>query len=338
MFKCKRCDEQVNDGVKCTVCLGQFDFPCAGITETGWRKLGDRKLTWKCNSCKALAMSPRVGASTATSSDMEGVLAELKRLSVQMESLPVMMEDLRLINKELAELKSMRLAFSDVTSSIEGMKESLEFVHGSVKDLTSKVLVLEHEIDNLKKTKDDIVILQDRCRNLELQCRENKFLILGDFNQPNINWQVTADSEYLCPSNLHGPIQTTFCDTLTAGNLLQYNSHRNANDRILDLVLSNDEVTVNSSQSPLVEEDLHHKALCITAAFVQLHQLHVRPRVKFLYAQANFDAMNEEMMARDWQLELNNRSFEDAVNFFYDQKLLFRMASILLGTKVLSLK
>ena len=44
------------------------------------------------------------------------------------------------------------------------------------------------------------------------------FIILGDFNQPNIEWHAAVDGDYLNPSNLHDVTKTSFCDNLTACN------------------------------------------------------------------------------------------------------------------------
>lgn len=39
MFSCNRCGEESRDGAHCSVCLKKYDFQCAGITETGYRKV-----------------------------------------------------------------------------------------------------------------------------------------------------------------------------------------------------------------------------------------------------------------------------------------------------------
>nr|XP_049692398.1 uncharacterized protein LOC126053707 [Helicoverpa armigera] len=157
----------------------------------------------------------------------------------------------------------------------------------------------------------------DNLVDIVLKNPADKYIILGDFNQPNIMWLPANDGHYLNPSNLYGHIQSNFIDNLNICNILQYNAHCNNNSRILDLVLSNDEVTVTCCSDPLVPEDPHHKALCVTANFVQLHSLPIRPYTKFLYQLADYDSIRKELNRIDWQSEFNSRSLDDAVFYFY---------------------
>lgn len=145
----------------------------------------------------------------------------------------------------------------------------------------------------------------------------DKFIVLGDFNQPNIVWQRAGDGQSLYPTNVHGIVQTNFIDNFNTCNLMQYNSHSNINGRILDLVFSNDEIIVSCCDDPLVPEDPHHRALCVTAEFVELHRLPGRSYVKFLYKSADYENIKGELNSIDWQSELSSRSLEEAVTYFY---------------------
>ncbi|CAB3260872.1 unnamed protein product [Arctia plantaginis] len=168
MFTCKRCDTETRDGVTCSLCEGRFDFPCAGITEAGWRKLGDRKATWKCGSCKALAAaSPRTNTLKASSTDADTILSELKRLTTQMEALPILVSSVKAIQQELSELKMIKAEFAD-------MKSSIEFVHGSIETLSNRVSSLEEELDSMKKTKQEMSILREQVDKLESLHRETE--------------------------------------------------------------------------------------------------------------------------------------------------------------------
>lgn len=167
MFKCKRCEAVVSDVAQCSLCEAQYDFPCAGITEAGWRKLGDRKNTWKCSSCKGLSPSSSAQKYKARSPDMDGIYSELKRLSTQMELLPSLADSIKAVQNQLVELKSMRAEFSE-------LKCSVEFFHESIKELSAKVTGLEQEVVELNKTKDDVRTLKERCRKLETQHHDNE--------------------------------------------------------------------------------------------------------------------------------------------------------------------
>lgn len=168
MFKCKRCDVEFRDGVQCSVCLYQFDFPCAGITEVNYRKLGDRKATWKCTTCKNPA-SPHLSAGKSTplksSVNLDDVMTELKRLAAVTASLPQLVDSVRSIHTELTELKNLKSELVDV-------KESINFMHDSVDTLTGKIGEIEQEIQTLLKTREEVKLLQHRMDKLESLVRD----------------------------------------------------------------------------------------------------------------------------------------------------------------------
>ncbi|KAL0878643.1 hypothetical protein ABMA27_003716 [Loxostege sticticalis] len=105
-------------------------------------------------------------------------------------------------------------------------------------------------------------------------------IINSYFNLANIDW--ISDGENLQPSGVAGETQINFIDALTECNLTQFNSYRNVNNRLLDLVLrirrtarSNADrgkrqifvrhIAISvSCDDPLVPEDLHHKSLIAT--------------------------------------------------------------------------
>lgn len=145
MFKCKKCDIEFKDGVQCTVCFSRYDFPCAGITETGYRKLGDRKSTWKCSACKGI--SAQVSPTPVKNIELEGILNELKYVSAQISSLPALAESVKTIKEEISNLKS--------TFDL------------SISTLTKKVEQFEEEVRSLKLTKQTISTLEQRVNQLE---------------------------------------------------------------------------------------------------------------------------------------------------------------------------
>lgn len=173
MFKCKSCEVDFRDGAQCSVCQGHFDFSCAGVTETGYRRLGDRKSTWKCSSCKnSRAASPLPLPSKATSAksptptDLDTVLAELKRLSLQVAVLPGLDERIKAIKVELSSLQGMKPELQDIKSSID-------FVDRKISALSDKIVSMEKDIQFLQKTKNEVEYLQLRVQTLEGHIREN---------------------------------------------------------------------------------------------------------------------------------------------------------------------
>lgn len=168
MFKCKSCDNEFRDGVLCSVCQGRFDFVCAGITETGYRRLGERKSTWRCPSCKnsrsGSPLPPQL--KSPGPADMDTVMAELKRLSLQVALLPELNASIQEIKAELTDLKAIKTEVSDI-------KTSLEFVDHKIGALSDKINNMEKDIQHLQKTKLDVDHLQLRVEKLEQQLKEN---------------------------------------------------------------------------------------------------------------------------------------------------------------------
>lgn len=159
MFKCKGCDSEFRDGVQCSVCHYRYDFPCAGITEVGYRKLGDRRATWRCASCKNPTSPHTV--------DLGDVMIELKRLSTITASLPQLVESVKSIHTELAELKNLKSELTDV-------KESISYMHNSVDTLSSKICNIEKEMQTLFKTREEVQQLQQRMDKLEGLVRDGE--------------------------------------------------------------------------------------------------------------------------------------------------------------------
>ncbi|KAH9642928.1 hypothetical protein HF086_011285 [Spodoptera exigua] len=172
MFVCHRCNSEIRDAVQCTVCLNHYDFPCAGITEAGYRRLGDRKAVWKCSACKIGASSPNptgkvVGGAGMTSGELDSIHLELKKLAEQMASLPQLISKVQMIQNDLTELKSMKDEMFEV-------KKSLTFVHTSIDQFTDKIAEIDHEIQTMQKTKEDITRLEQRLERIEVSIRDNE--------------------------------------------------------------------------------------------------------------------------------------------------------------------
>lgn len=182
MFKCFRCNAEFRDGAQCSVCQERFDFPCAGITEGGYRKLGDRRNAWKCPSCKSTgAPSPhflpgkKAPGLSPTPADMDSIAMDIKNLTSQMASLPTLMASVKAIQLDIEELKSLRADITDIKllrPELSEMKSSLDFIHSSVESLTSRISEISLEVQGLLKTKDDLNQLQQRFDSLDIKIKE----------------------------------------------------------------------------------------------------------------------------------------------------------------------
>ncbi|PZC82305.1 hypothetical protein B5X24_HaOG210861 [Helicoverpa armigera] len=172
MFVCHRCNIEARDGVQCTLCLNWYDFPCAGITEAGYRRLGDRKVTWKCSACKTGLASPlnpptsKPTVGKVAQVDLDNIYQELKKLTDQVSTLPQLVENVRSIQIDISELKTLKDEMPD-------FKKSLNHVHATVDELTDKLTDVEGQIQSLQKTKEDITRLEQRLEKIETALHEN---------------------------------------------------------------------------------------------------------------------------------------------------------------------
>ncbi|KAF9405595.1 hypothetical protein HW555_013736, partial [Spodoptera exigua] len=99
--------------------------------------------------------------------------------------------------------------------------------------------------------------------------------------------------------------------------LAKYNGISNNYGRILDLVLSNDTVTVSECQDPLVTIDPHHNALNIDVCFFQVTYLKSELCIKYIYRKGDYNKINKEISEINWYDEFKHKSIESAVNCFY---------------------
>lgn len=153
MFICASCGSQHTDGPVCSVCKNSYDFQCSGVTEAGYRRLGDRKSTWRCPQCK-VNLSP--AASSPQPSQLESMQEQLNKIIFQLAPLTSLVQDVKSIRKEINNLKnSLELAHQCISDFSETVK-TLDSRLCKVETLTSEVPILREEISRLNKE------LQDR--------------------------------------------------------------------------------------------------------------------------------------------------------------------------------
>ncbi|VVC88583.1 unnamed protein product [Leptidea sinapis] len=109
-YQYKQCQADFRDGVQCMACQGWFDFPCAGITENGYRKVIEV---------------------THGATDMESIAMDLKRHSTQISSLPTLMTSMKAIQADISDLKTMKADIADlklIKPDVSEIKATIEFV------------------------------------------------------------------------------------------------------------------------------------------------------------------------------------------------------------------
>lgn len=148
----------------------------------------------------------------------------------------------------------------------------------------------------------------------------DKFVIVGDFNfGSQVEWTYDTDSTGLSPVNCTCQYLSEFFDTSDTCNLSQFNNVRNINGRLLDLVFSNDHVTVQECTALATPVDSHHKPLLIQADFVELHKLDQKISTKYLFHRGNYEAIRSALDRVDWVSLLSSESLDRAVTDFYNK-------------------
>ncbi|KAJ8723721.1 hypothetical protein PYW07_007701 [Mythimna separata] len=147
-YKCGACEDPLSDGAHCTVCNRELHFHCAGITETGYRKLGDRKHTWRCSKCKISAsnqppVSPRPESESA-------ILLEIRALAEKLAPLDFLKEEITVLRAEFTDL---RLSLSETNKEL--------------KDFNAKIRDMEARLKHVEKVQEQVDILQTRLDKLE---------------------------------------------------------------------------------------------------------------------------------------------------------------------------
>lgn len=153
--------------------------------------------------------------------------------------------------------------------------------------------------------------------NVKDQNPDDIILVIGDFNMPTITWKQQDKNSHLTPDNLNS-ITSLLADTIHYSELNQYNSIKNANKRILDLVICNEECLVSQAYNPLVKEDLHHPSLKIILQLDTLPTINAPPKEIYRYDKADYDLINQHLSKTDWSFTHDNADVDEAIYTFYD--------------------
>ncbi|XP_013188339.1 uncharacterized protein LOC132903324 [Amyelois transitella] len=147
MFTCISCNKEHSDGPVCCVCKNQFDFACAGVTETGFRRLGERRNNWRCPGCKSgSSLSP--AATSPMPSQLDSIQEQLSRITFQLEPLKSLTADVAVIKAEMSDLKaSVEMAHS-AFASLDARVKSVEKALTEIPDLQEEVCRLRQELED----------------------------------------------------------------------------------------------------------------------------------------------------------------------------------------------
>lgn len=155
MSKCGavNCRDTLTDGVKCSVCMKDFHFHCAGVTEAGYRKLGDRRSTWRCPTCKQVRSSPAPNSSLLPVSPASGdVMTLLHDINLKLAPLDQIISDMKDLKKGFAELKT-----------------AISTTNNSIAEFSKKITEMEARLCQVEGTKTDVITLQHKIEKLEVE-------------------------------------------------------------------------------------------------------------------------------------------------------------------------
>ena len=144
------------------------------------------------------------------------------------------------------------------------------------------------------------------------------FLITGDFNISLADWTATPFLEmHLVPSgNYASQLLNEF---LSFTFLKQYNGIYNSNNRILDLVLCNQECSVSACGYPLTQEDVHHRSLLLELRLKFTPLLQPAQRCVYKFHSANYSEINNKLSGIDWSEFFSNLNFNQCITKFYEK-------------------
>lgn len=161
------------------------------------------------------------------------------------------------------------------------------------------------------------VIHNNEIDNIMCNNSNSKFLIIGDYNLPNIKWVSTYN--YATPNLLNlSNVDSNILAGFSYLNLLQYNLVYNRSGSLLDLVFSNaDNVNVSSVIYPLIPLDqMYHPALLIKLSVMFIESLDYKEKI---YDFINCDYYNiiSDIASLDWNGILDCSDVNVAVEIFY---------------------
>jgi hypothetical protein len=153
--------------------------------------------------------------------------------------------------------------------------------------------------------------------NLKLSFPDVTFLVVGDFNIPDVKW--SNGDHYAI---LGGPASEKYkilSETVAFMQLFQHNFIVNYKNNILDLVFSNDfSLEITKCSFPLVPIDIAHPPLQINGLNVTTFCRLKSVSPDFNFNKTNYEAMNKYFNNTDWKSLLSDSlDFSLVISNFY---------------------
>ncbi|KAJ2937329.1 hypothetical protein O0L34_g17641 [Tuta absoluta] len=151
MALCAKCFDDVEDEVICGQCSGNLHYKCSGLLESTWtRKTPDKKLEWRCQTCRS-GGKPPLSPTPEDPSSMKQLLAEMKTLTAKVSVLGSLPNDIK--------------ALKDQYSSLQ---EFVKLANDSIAEFSGKIKILEGRMSQLENAKkDQVIAIQTRLDAIE---------------------------------------------------------------------------------------------------------------------------------------------------------------------------
>lgn len=145
-----------------------------------------------------------------------------------------------------------------------------------------------------------------------------RFILLGDFNLPSIDWFPNGDHQIALRSE--GRFATELINMLITCNITQKNSIKNERGRVLDLIISNVGISVKrrNMNKIIVNEDKDHPSLDLELDRSDIKLLTSIKTSKLNFFNANYDCINNELRSIDWHDTLQSNDINESVDIFYN--------------------
>ncbi|CAG9136280.1 unnamed protein product [Plutella xylostella] len=163
-MRCADCDHDFTDGAQCGACKKHYDFKCAGVAESSYRKM--KRLSWRCIACSRGHSSPTV---QRVQPSLEDIMDKLNKLTDQLAPLSALIEDMKCVKQEIQEVKS---SCSFMSSQLDDFVNKLKLIDGRVKDLEATKV-------ELATTKEQLLSIQRSLLAKDQWSRANNVEIKG---------------------------------------------------------------------------------------------------------------------------------------------------------------
>ncbi|CAF4867365.1 unnamed protein product [Pieris macdunnoughi] len=145
----------------------------------------------------------------------------------------------------------------------------------------------------------------------------DNFIIVGDFNLPNINWTPLGPILLKKGTSKIQNVSEIFLNEINISGLKQHNVSSNSSNNVLDLILSNVSIDSSTTDMALVKPDIYHPCLKIDATDLVLCKTIPKAQIKYNFRRANYEDINKALSNIDWVKVLIGGTIDEVTGSFY---------------------